>query len=110
MGLWTGGLVCPDSGAACPPLDPGACAGALRRRPRGARLAWKRVLRHMSNPTFGMVQRASAAELLLCLDDFAHRADALPDSDDVLNLGMVACLVRRGLVLAHAVGAAEAQA
>lgn len=42
---------------------------------------------------------ASADELLLCLDDFAHRTDCLPDGDDVLNLGMVACLVRRGLPL-----------
>lgn len=42
---------------------------------------------------------ASADELLLCLDDFAHRTDGLPDGDDVLNLGMVACLVRRGLPL-----------
>jgi hypothetical protein len=44
-------------------------------------------------------ETASADELLLCLDSFAHRADGLPDSDDVLNLGMVACLVRRGLPL-----------
>lgn len=43
-------------------------------------------------------ETASADELLLlCLDDFAHRTDGLPDGDDVLNLGMVACLVRRGL-------------
>lgn len=42
---------------------------------------------------------ASAGELLLCLDDFAHCTDRLPDGDDVLNLGMVACLVRRGLPL-----------
>lgn len=39
---------------------------------------------------------ASADELLLCLDDFSHRTEGLPDRDDVLNLGMVACLVRRG--------------
>ena len=39
---------------------------------------------------------AHADELLLCLDDFGHRTDGLPDGDDVLNLGMVACLVRRG--------------
>lgn len=44
-------------------------------------------------------ETASAEELLLCLDDFAHRTDGLPDGDDVLNLGMVACLVRRGLPL-----------
>ena len=44
-------------------------------------------------------ETASAGELLLCLDDFAHRTDSLPDGDDVLNLGMVACLVRRGLPL-----------
>lgn len=44
-------------------------------------------------------ETASAEELLLCLDDFAHRADSLPDGDEVLNLGMVACLVRRGLPL-----------
>lgn len=42
---------------------------------------------------------ASADELLLCLDDFAHSTDGLPDGDDVLNLGMVACLVREGLLL-----------
>lgn len=42
---------------------------------------------------------ASADELLLCLDDFSRRTDGLPDGDDVLNLGMVACLVRRGLPL-----------
>lgn len=44
-------------------------------------------------------ETASADELLLCLDDFAHRTDRLPSSDDVLNLGMVACLVRRGISL-----------
>lgn len=44
-------------------------------------------------------ETACADELLLCLDDFAHRTDGLPDGDDVLNLGMVACLVRRGLTL-----------
>lgn len=44
-------------------------------------------------------ETASPDELLLCLDDFAHRTDGLPDGDDVLNLGMVACLVRRGLPL-----------
>lgn len=44
-------------------------------------------------------ETASADELLLCLDDFAHRTDGLPGGDDVLNLGMVACLVRRGLPL-----------
>lgn len=44
-------------------------------------------------------ETASADELLLCLDDFAHRTDCLPDGDDVLNLGMVACLVRMGLPL-----------
>lgn len=44
-------------------------------------------------------ETASADELLLCLDDFAHRTDCLPDGDDVLNLGMVACLVRKGLPL-----------
>ena len=44
-------------------------------------------------------EMASADELLLCLDDFAHRTDELPDGDDVLNLGMVACLVRGGLPL-----------
>lgn len=44
-------------------------------------------------------ETASADELLLCLDDFAHRADCLPDGDGVLNLGMVACLVRKGLPL-----------
>lgn len=44
-------------------------------------------------------ETAHADELLLCLDDFAHRTDGLPDGDDVLNLGMVACLVRRGLPL-----------
>lgn len=44
-------------------------------------------------------ETAGADELLLCLDDFAHRTDGLPDGDDVLNLGMVACLVRRGLPL-----------
>lgn len=42
-------------------------------------------------------ETTSADELLLCLSDFAHRTDGLPDGDDVLNLGMVACLVRRGL-------------
>lgn len=44
-------------------------------------------------------ETASADELLLCLDDFSHRTDGLPDGDEVLNLGMVACLVRRGLPL-----------
>lgn len=44
-------------------------------------------------------ETASADELLLCLDDFAHRTDGLPNGDDVLNLGKVACLVRRGLPL-----------
>mgnify|MGYP001003985377 CR=1 FL=1 len=44
-------------------------------------------------------ETACADELLLCLDDFAHHTDGLPDGDDVLNLGMVACLVRRGLTL-----------
>lgn len=44
-------------------------------------------------------ETASADELLLCLDDFAHLTDGLPDGDEVLNLGMVACLVRRGLTL-----------
>lgn len=44
-------------------------------------------------------ETASADELLRCLDDFAHRTDGLPDSDGVLNLGKVACLVRRGLPL-----------
>lgn len=44
-------------------------------------------------------ETASADELLLCLDDFAHLTDGLPDGDDVLALGMVACLVRRGLPL-----------
>lgn len=44
-------------------------------------------------------ETASAYELLLCLDDFAHRTGGLPDGDEVLNLGMVACLVRRGLPL-----------
>lgn len=44
-------------------------------------------------------ETASADELLLCLGDFAHRTDCLPDEDDVLNLGMVACLVRSGLPL-----------
>lgn len=44
-------------------------------------------------------ETASADELLLCLDDFAHCTDGLPDSDEVLNLGMVACLVRGGLPL-----------
>ena len=44
-------------------------------------------------------ETAGADELLLCLDDFAHRTDGLPDSDDVLNLGVVACLVREGLPL-----------
>ena len=44
-------------------------------------------------------ETASAEELLLCLDDFAHRADSPFDGDEVLNLGMVACLVRRGLPL-----------
>ena len=44
-------------------------------------------------------ETASADGLLLCLDGFAHRTDGPPDSDDVLNLGMVACLVRRGLPL-----------
>ena len=44
-------------------------------------------------------ETASADELLRCLDDFARRTDGLPDLDDVLNLGMVACLVRRGLPL-----------
>ena len=44
-------------------------------------------------------ETASADELLLCLDDFAHRTEGLPDGDDVLNLGMVACLVRKGLQL-----------
>lgn len=42
---------------------------------------------------------ASIDELLLCLDDFARRTDGLPDLDDVMHLGMVACLVRRGLPL-----------
>ena len=42
---------------------------------------------------------AGADELLLCLDDFARCTDGLPDGDDVLNLGRVACLVRRGLPL-----------
>ena len=41
----------------------------------------------------------SPDELLLCLDDFAHRTDGLPNGDDVLNLGMVACLVHTGLPL-----------
>ena len=44
-------------------------------------------------------ETTSADELLLCLDDFAHRVDGLPDGDDTLNLGMVACLVRRGVML-----------
>lgn len=44
-------------------------------------------------------ETASADELLRCLDDFARRLDGLPDLDDVLNLGKVACLVRRGLPL-----------
>lgn len=44
-------------------------------------------------------ETGSADELLLCLDDFAHRVDMLPDGDDTLNLGMVACLVHRGLPL-----------
>lgn len=44
-------------------------------------------------------ETASADELLLCLDDFAHRTDGLPGGDDVLNLGVVARLVRRGLPL-----------
>jgi len=44
-------------------------------------------------------ETAGADELLLCLDDFAHRTDGLPDGDDVLNLGVVACLVRMGLPL-----------
>lgn len=44
-------------------------------------------------------ETASPDELLLCLDDFGRRTDGLPDLDDVLNLGMVACLVRRGLPL-----------
>ena len=44
-------------------------------------------------------ETAGADELLLCLDDFAHHTDELPDGDDVLNLGRVACLVRRGLPL-----------
>ena len=44
-------------------------------------------------------ETASADELLRCLDDFALRTDGLPDIDDVLNLGKVACLVRRGLPL-----------
>lgn len=43
--------------------------------------------------------RASADELLLCLDYFAHCTDGLPDSDEVLNLGVVASLVRKGLPL-----------
>lgn len=42
---------------------------------------------------------ASPDELLLCLDDFAHRTDGLPNGDDVLNLGMVACCVHGGLPL-----------
>lgn len=44
-------------------------------------------------------EAASPDELLLCLDDFGRRIYELPDIDDVLNLGMVACLVRRGLPL-----------
>ena len=44
-------------------------------------------------------ETASADELLRCLDDFASRTDGLPDGEDVLNLGKVACLVRRGLTL-----------
>lgn len=41
----------------------------------------------------------SPNELLLRLDDFSHRTDELPDGDEVLRLGMVACLVREGLLL-----------
>lgn len=41
----------------------------------------------------------SPNELLLRLDDFSHRTDGLPDGDEVLSLGMVACLVREGLPL-----------
>lgn len=44
-------------------------------------------------------ETASADELLLCLDSFAHHTGGLPDGDEVLNLGIVACLVRRGLPL-----------
>lgn len=44
-------------------------------------------------------ETASAGELLLHLDDFSHRTDGLPDGDEVLSLGMVACLVREGLPL-----------
>lgn len=44
-------------------------------------------------------ETAGPDELLLCLDDFGRRTDGLPDLDDVLNLGRVACLVRRGLPL-----------
>ena len=41
----------------------------------------------------------SPNDLLLHLDDFSHRTDGLPDGDEVLSLGMVACLVREGLPL-----------
>lgn len=44
-------------------------------------------------------ETTGADELLLCLDDFAHRTEGLPRCDEVLNLGMVACLVHRGLSL-----------
>lgn len=54
---------------------------------------------HVAHECCAANETASADELLLCLDDFAHRTDGLPDGDDVLNLGMVACLVRRGLPL-----------
>lgn len=54
---------------------------------------------HVSYKCCADGETASADELLLCLDDFAHRTNGLPDGDDVLNLGMVACLVRRGLPL-----------
>lgn len=42
---------------------------------------------------------ANPDELLLCLDDFAHRVDGLPGGEDVLNLGIVACRVHKGLPL-----------
>ena len=54
---------------------------------------------HVAHECCAANETASADELLLCLDDFSHRTDGLPDGDDVLNLGMVACLVRRGLPL-----------
>lgn len=54
---------------------------------------------HVAYECCAVGETASTDELLLCLDDFAHRTGCLPDGDSVLNLGMVACLAQRGLPL-----------